>query len=70
MYYYPAMIGSDLSQGFDKRIERDETINEHLDGLLLSLCEYERQHGRERTTVDILTWRGLILKIFSKCLNN
>ncbi|EMR08723.1 hypothetical protein PNEG_02900 [Pneumocystis murina B123] len=71
MYYYPPALGADLSNGFDKRIERDETINEHLDGLLLSLCEYERQHGFQRTFVDILTWRGILTRFlctpFDRC---
>ncbi|KAG5513196.1 hypothetical protein PMAC_001566 [Pneumocystis sp. 'macacae'] len=61
-YYYPAVLGADLSQGFEERIERDETIDEHLDGFLLSLCAYERIHGRTRTSVDILTWRGILAR--------
>ncbi|KTW27348.1 hypothetical protein T552_04156 [Pneumocystis carinii B80] len=62
MYYYPPVVGSNLSNGFEKRIERDERINEHLDGLLLSLCEYERQNGFQRSFVDFLTWRGILTR--------
>ncbi|KAG4304041.1 hypothetical protein PORY_002564 [Pneumocystis oryctolagi] len=61
-YYYPAMPGADLSYGFEKRIERDETVDEHLDGFLLSLCEYERTQGCAHTSVDILTWRGILTR--------
>ncbi|KAK9475012.1 RAI1 like PD-XK nuclease-domain-containing protein [Dipodascopsis tothii] len=61
-YYLPVeeVAGADLSQGFDRFVQRVET-DEHLDGLLLALIEHERAHGR--TPANMITWRGLMTKL-------
>jgi RAT1-interacting protein len=61
-YYYPPLLGADLSAGFDTFQKRDESIDEHLDGLLKALKGLEEQKG-EKCTADIITWRGMMTKV-------
>ncbi|WWD06912.1 hypothetical protein V865_005009 [Kwoniella europaea PYCC6329] len=61
-YYRPAPIGSDLSYGFDRRVERDESVDEHLDGLCDALREVQ---GKGERKGGIITWRGMITRIMT-----
>ncbi|KAK9481306.1 RAI1 like PD-XK nuclease-domain-containing protein [Lipomyces japonicus] len=54
--------GIDLSDGFREFKKRDENVDEHLDGLLLSLMDLEKKTDK-KTTGDIITFRGLITKL-------
>lgn len=45
-------------------MKHDDSVDEHLDGLLEALIELERKTG-ERVKVDIVTWRGMITKVCS-----
>ncbi|KAK9318041.1 RAI1 like PD-XK nuclease-domain-containing protein [Lipomyces starkeyi] len=54
--------GIDLSAGYNVFKKRDDTIDEHLDGLLLSLVDLEK-NTRKKTTGDIITWRGIVTKL-------
>ncbi|KAK9240766.1 RAI1 like PD-XK nuclease-domain-containing protein [Lipomyces kononenkoae] len=54
--------GIDLSAGYNVFQKRDDTIDEHLDGLLLTLVHLERTTGK-KTTGDIITWRGILTKL-------
>lgn len=58
-YFRPggARLGSDLAYGFDKRIERDEGLEEHLDGM----CEMLRRVGGERRG-GVVSWRGMMTR--------
>lgn len=56
-YYTPAQAGADLSYGFERRVERYESVQEHLDGL----CESIMRYGGERPG-GIITWRGMMTK--------
>ncbi|WVW79529.1 hypothetical protein I302_101498 [Kwoniella bestiolae CBS 10118] len=60
-YYRPAIIGSDLNYGYDDRVERDESIDEHLDGLCDALRGVEKGERRG----GIITWRGMITRIMT-----
>lgn len=62
-YYWPAEIGVNLSDGLNRVISRDEGVNEHIDAILEALMAYERDHGCQKTKVDIVTWRGLVTKL-------
>lgn len=65
-YYWPITERNiSLSTGFDSLISRDESINEHIDALLSSLVQYELDNGTSKTTVDIITWRGMITKFLT-----
>ncbi|KAI8059289.1 hypothetical protein BC940DRAFT_328364 [Gongronella butleri] len=63
-YYYPA-TGKDLTVGFDKFIERDETVPEHLDTLLDALTDAKAKPNAhpDATKADIVTWRGIMTKL-------
>ena len=60
-YYSPAPLGADLNYGFERRIERDESIDEHLDGLCESLQRAAERGDGERKG-GIITWRGMITR--------
>lgn len=38
-------------------------MHEHLDALLESIIHHELERGPKLTTVDLITWRGLITKL-------
>ncbi|KAK0940265.1 decapping endonuclease targeting mRNA [Friedmanniomyces endolithicus] len=76
-YYYPPVFGApgleehrpDLSVGFKTFRQRDDSVDEHLDGLLDTLQAYEeallvKVEGGEhevanvRLKADVVTWRG------------
>ncbi|KAL7270233.1 decapping endonuclease targeting mRNA [Rhizina undulata] len=61
-YYYPPELDNDLSQGFDTFGKHDDSIDEHLDGLLTAMIDLERRTG-ERCKADVVTWRGMITKV-------
>ncbi|TGZ81062.1 RAI1-domain-containing protein [Ascodesmis nigricans] len=63
-YYYTPHLPADLNRGFDEFEKHDDTIDEHLDGLLRALEEYERTTG-EIVKADVVTWRGMLTKIMS-----
>jgi RAT1-interacting protein len=53
-----------LSAGFDKFIKWDDSIDEHLDGLLKAITALEQETDTRQKT-DIVTWRGIMTKIMS-----
>ncbi|KAK7207791.1 putative Dhp1-interacting protein Din1 [Myxozyma melibiosi] len=55
--------GYNLSEGYDRFIQRDAGVDEHLDGLLVALTKYEKEHGGRKTAGDIVTWRGMLTKL-------
>lgn len=60
--YYPPELGSNLSNGFEQFDKHDDSIDEHLDGLLVSLIELEKKTNT-RCSADIITWRGMMTKV-------
>jgi RAT1-interacting protein len=75
-YYYPPILGADLSRGFDKFDRHDDSVDEHLDSLLRALQHHESQGegdggGGEggvkskKVAVDVVTWRGMMTKILA-----
>lgn len=81
-YYYPPVFGApgtrepmtELSAGFHSFIQRDDAIDEHLDGLLDTLQAHEERLIERandgdgnildvRTKADVVTWRGMITKV-------
>ena len=70
-YYYPPFAGSakadrqfpiDLNKGYEKFKARDDSPDEHLDGLLETLIAAEKREGK-KTDADIVTWRGMMTKV-------
>ncbi|KAG0637701.1 RAI1 like PD-XK nuclease-domain-containing protein [Tuber brumale] len=59
--YYPPPLGSDLSRGFESFRKHDSSIDEHLDGLLEAIAEFERRSG-QKVAADVITWRGMMTK--------
>jgi RAT1-interacting protein len=63
-YYRPggAQAGADLAFGFERRTERDPSVDEHLDGLCEALAEaWSRDEAGERVG-GIVTWRGMMTR--------
>jgi RAT1-interacting protein len=61
-YYYPPKLPADLSSGFDTFRKWDDSIDEHLDGLLKAIMALEEKSG-ERTQTDVVTWRGMMTRV-------
>ena len=49
------------SKGFESFRMRDDTADEHLDGLLETLIEAEKRQGG-KIEADVVTWRGMMTK--------
>ncbi|AAW44182.1 enzyme regulator, putative [Cryptococcus deneoformans JEC21] len=63
-YYSPAPIGCNLTEGFERRIEREDE-EEHLDGLVESL-EWLITRGRKgERKGGIITWRGMLTRLIT-----
>ncbi|CEP09637.1 hypothetical protein [Parasitella parasitica] len=63
-YYPPTGMKKDLNIGYDKMIQRDESIPEHIDTLLDALTDANaKQPSDNQITADIITWRGIMTKI-------
>lgn len=71
-YYYPPFFNIpghhdnrfpvDLSKGYNSFRQRDDSGDEHLDGLLDTLVEAEKRNGK-KTEVDLVTWRGMMTRV-------
>jgi RAT1-interacting protein len=71
-YYYPPFFNVpghqenrfpvELSKGYDSFRQRDDSSDEHLDGLLDTLVEAEKRNGK-KTEVDLVTWRGMMTRV-------
>lgn len=61
-YYYPPILPADLNHGFDTFRKHDDTVDEHLSGLLDTLAAHEQRRGT-KTEADIVTWRGMMTKV-------
>lgn len=65
-YYYPPRLGADLSKGFDKFQQLDDTADDHLDSLLSTIIALEKKSG-VKCEADIITWRGMMTKVSKRC---
>lgn len=72
-YYHPAISPAlngppnpplDLSKGFNTFRAHSDTVDEHLDSLLDTLEQLERNTG-VRCDAQVLTWRGMMTKILT-----
>jgi RAT1-interacting protein len=61
-YYYPPALGTDLREGFETFRHYEDKEDPHLDSLLKSMVNKERQTG-ERIQADFVTWRGMMTKV-------
>jgi len=55
-------IRSRTRKGYDKFKKIDEVADEHLDGLVKTIEDYERRESK-RIDADLVTWRGMITKV-------
>ncbi|KAF3771243.1 RAI1-domain-containing protein [Cryphonectria parasitica EP155] len=46
-WYYNPELGVDLSEGFEKFIKHDDSVDEHLDSLLNTIIDHEKQTGKK-----------------------
>jgi RAT1-interacting protein len=67
-YYYPPSLPLDLSTGYETFRRWDDSIDEHLDGLLKAQKLLEEKN-QKRVSVDIVTWRGMMTKVGSSTPN-
>ncbi|KAK4148111.1 RAI1 like PD-XK nuclease-domain-containing protein [Dichotomopilus funicola] len=63
-WYYPPDVGANLSNGYDGFIKHDDRIDEHLDSLLRTMTDHEKQTGQP-IDAHIVTWRGMLTKIMA-----
>ncbi|KAK3296927.1 RAI1 like PD-XK nuclease-domain-containing protein [Chaetomium fimeti] len=63
-WYYPPVVGANLSNGYDTFIKHDESKDEHLDSLLKTIASHEQQTGGP-IDAHIVTWRGMLTKIMA-----
>jgi RAT1-interacting protein len=63
-YYYPPSLPANLCDGFDTFKKWDDSIDEHLVGLLRALMALE-QKSNQKLTTDFITWRGMMTKIMA-----
>ncbi len=61
-YYSPCPVGADLNYAFDRRVERGEDVEEHLDGLCEALQWLGEAGERPERKGGIITWRGMITR--------
>ncbi|KAI9504278.1 hypothetical protein BX070DRAFT_223757, partial [Coemansia spiralis] len=67
-YYYPPQIDPlpHLFDGFEMQIKRDSMINEHIDGLLTSLCNVQKNSADQQPfQADFVMYRGMLTRIFT-----
>ncbi|ORY86848.1 RAI1 like PD-XK nuclease-domain-containing protein [Protomyces lactucae-debilis] len=78
-YYQPASnLPASLSTGFEQLVSRDESIDEHIDGLLSGLIHYEQRCSITQDSVglaksqqvDFVTWRGMLTKLLTIGFSN
>lgn len=53
-----------MSKGFDKFDKHDESVDEHLDGLLTTIAAHEKEEGK-KIDANVVTWRGMMTKVSS-----
>lgn len=63
-YYYTPSLPAMLSEGFETFQKHDDSVDEHLDGLLKAIMELEERTG-EMVRVDVVTWRGMMTKVMA-----
>jgi RAT1-interacting protein len=61
-YYYTPSTGVELAAGFETFRDLDVTDDEHLDALLLTLENLEREKG-DKVDTEFVTWRGMCTKV-------
>lgn len=64
-YYYPPTLNADLCKGFESFRQLDDSKDEHLDSLLQTIMNLEKETG-EKVDADIITWRGMMTKVLSQ----
>ncbi|KAE8214678.1 hypothetical protein CF327_g1950 [Tilletia walkeri] len=70
------VCGPDLNYGYERWIRRDETVDEHLDSLLIALqhkasspkgastdAQQDQERDRDRARANVITWRGIATKL-------
>ncbi|UZJ55933.1 hypothetical protein CBS101457_005253 [Exobasidium rhododendri] len=66
-YYHAPPSRADLNRGYEDLISRDDSINEHLDSLLLTLMRLAKEDGGKgdeyRQRANLITWRGMMTKL-------
>jgi hypothetical protein len=60
-YYKGAIPGDDLKTGYERMIERDPLLEEHLDGLCQALLKFRREGGKLKDRA-LVTWRGMLTR--------
>jgi RAT1-interacting protein len=68
-WYYPPEIGADLSAGYETFDKHDDSVDEHLDGLLKTIVAHE-QEGGKKIDAHVVTWRGMMTKVSRDRINH
>lgn len=67
-FYHAPPQHADLNRGFERLVERDDEVNEHLDSLLATLMHGAQVGGdpqadASRRQAHVITWRGMMTKL-------
>lgn len=63
-FYHPPPPRANLNRGFEEFVERDESVNEHLDSLLISLMKLSKSEKNEQLgRANLITWRGMMTRL-------
>ncbi|KAK0627033.1 RAI1 like PD-XK nuclease-domain-containing protein [Immersiella caudata] len=68
-WYYDPRVGADLSKGFDQFVKHDDSIDEHLDSLLETIANHEKETGKA-IDANLITWRGMMTKLMAAPYEN
>ncbi|KAK0754566.1 RAI1 like PD-XK nuclease-domain-containing protein [Schizothecium vesticola] len=63
-WYYPPALGVDLSSGFEDFKSHSDSVDEHLDSLLKTIANHEKETGKP-IDAQVVTWRGMMTKIMT-----
>lgn len=61
-WYYTPQLGADLSQGFENFVKHDDSVAEHLDSLLKTIMQHEKE-TKKKIDANVVTWRGVLTKV-------
>jgi hypothetical protein len=63
-WYYPPQLGADLSKGYEQFVKHDDSADEHLDSLLKTIMNHEKETGKP-IDAHVVTWRGMMTKVIT-----
>ncbi|TPX17646.1 uncharacterized protein E0L32_012057 [Thyridium curvatum] len=63
-WYYPPLLGANLSRGYEDFVKHDDSGDEHLVSLLKTIAAHEEE-TQKKIDAQVVTWRGMMTKIMA-----